>query len=242
LALLTARIEQLLPGTTVKEVGTAMTALWRLQYAPKSPTLLPALMKRALVSGPDLCVSHERRFLSCARPVKKASTVSSSVTTCCSDLPVPQEGVRHMSVQTLANVSAALVRLPVEPLTRPLASAIAAEFCRRDHTGGELPKPEEVGQQLGRRPSLLVAALACQPVRASATCSVSNIFCHMRSYQVAMLVSGQVRTGTADAALCDAAIAAAAAQLPAMKLQDLTTLLFSLGKVCAWPHSQCVVT
>ena len=56
-----------------------------------------------------------------------------------------------------------------------------------------------------------------------------------------MLVSGQVRTGTADAALCDAAIASTAAQLPAMKLQDLTTLLFSLGKVCARPHSQCVV-
>jgi hypothetical protein len=59
--------------------------------------------------------------------------------------------------------------------------------------------------------------------------------------QVAMLISGQVRTGTADAALCDAAIAAAAAQLPAMKLQDLTTLLFSLGKVSTWPHSQSVV-
>ena len=56
-----------------------------------------------------------------------------------------------------------------------------------------------------------------------------------------MLLSGQVRTGTADAALCDATIAAAAAQLPAMKLQDLTTLLFSLGKVCTWPQSRCVV-
>lgn len=56
-----------------------------------------------------------------------------------------------------------------------------------------------------------------------------------------MLVSGQVRTGTADAALCDAAIASTAAQLPAMELQDLTTLLFSLGKVCTRPHSQCVV-
>jgi hypothetical protein len=86
LALLTARIEQLLPGTTVKEVGTAMTALWRLQHKPKSPSLLPALMKRALVSGPDLCVLHERPFLSCARPVQKTSTVSSSVTTCCSSL------------------------------------------------------------------------------------------------------------------------------------------------------------
>ena len=55
-----------------------------------------------------------------------------------------------------------------------------------------------------------------------------------------MLLSGQVRTGTADAALCDATIAAAAAQLPAMQLQDLTTLLFSLGKVCTWPQSRCV--
>ena len=149
LALLTARIEQLLPGTTVKEVGTAMSALWRLQYKPKSPSLLPALMKRALVSGPDLCVLLERPLLSCARPVNRRSTVSSSVTTCCSDLPVPQEGVHHMSVQTLANVSAALARLPVEPQTRPLAIAIAAEFCLRDHTGDELPKPEEVSHQLG---------------------------------------------------------------------------------------------
>jgi hypothetical protein len=52
--------------------------------------------------------------------------------------------------------------------------------------------------------------------------------------QVVNLLSGSVRTATADAALCDAAIAAAATQLPAMELQHLSTLLFSLGKVHCW--------
>lgn len=67
-----------------------------------------------------------------------------------------------MSVQTLANVSAALARLPVEPQTRPLASAIAAEFCQRDHTGGDLPKPEEVGHQhQGKNRAAVVAGFAC---------------------------------------------------------------------------------
>lgn len=49
--------------------------------------------------------------------------------------------------------------------------------------------------------------------------------------QVVNLLSGHVRTATADTALCDAAIAALAAQLPSVRLQHLSTLLHSLGKV-----------
>lgn len=85
LALLTARIEQLLPGTTVKEVGTAMTALWRLQYTPESPSLLPALMKRALVGSKPRCVARAAISAICTTS-EEDNNRNFSVTTCCSDL------------------------------------------------------------------------------------------------------------------------------------------------------------
>lgn len=60
--------------------------------------------------------------------------------------------------------------------------------------------------------------------------------------QVVNLLSGHARTRTADAALCAAAVAAAAAQLDRTELQHVSTLLHGLGKVgcrsVCWQHAQ----
>jgi hypothetical protein len=56
LPLLATCVEQLLQELDMWEVGNVMTAFSRLQYTPKSPSLLPALMGRALVRGQLLFV------------------------------------------------------------------------------------------------------------------------------------------------------------------------------------------
>lgn len=71
-------------------------------------------------------------------------TASLSRMLCSAYRRMPQDGVPDAPMQTLANLSTALARLPKLPQTRPLADAVAAEFCRRHRQGGALPKPEEV--------------------------------------------------------------------------------------------------